>query len=405
MYSLITFGVSQDRANPSPLDPPDHLFRVRLCCTLLDTCGQYFSGGTSKKKLDCFFVYFQRYYWFKRSDPNWSEESNPFPLGVEFLFRDTVTTLRPRLQLCANLEEAEAAVTTLQEELMAMLPPVQSPNSQAMSGGLAPIEETTQEEEEEAEGGDSLSPDTRPLTARGHLGLHTIAENEEDGEENLSDMEADNSELQDLALTHTYENYSQSQGDEMLTGDDEVEGEFPDAADEDLQAPRTRPRDCQEDLDFMAAFDKMVSDNIQDRMKESVKLPHHDIVVPVNVKGSSAKKVYEQLLEPEETVTTVNFVLITRKGNKQQLKNLVVPITSELALNQKNREEAERAEKERVKKLTLDINERLEEEDYQEMLAQPQRPTTVNLNRERRPKYQHPKGAPDADLIFGSKKV
>jgi hypothetical protein len=32
--------------------------------------------------------------------------------------------------------------------------------------------------------------------------------------------------------------------------------------------------------------------------------------------------------------------------------------------------QAERAEKERVKRLTLDINERLEEEDYQEMLAQ-----------------------------------
>ena len=28
-----------------------------------------------------------------------------------------------------------------------------------------------------------------------------------------------------------------------------------------------------------------------------------------------------------------------------------------------------------------------------------------NLNRERRVRYQHPKGAPDADLIFGSKSV
>jgi hypothetical protein len=27
------------------------------------------------------------------------------------------------------------------------------------------------------------------------------------------------------------------------------------------------------------------------------------------------------------------------------------------------------------------------------------------LNRERKHKYQHPKGAPDADLIFGPKKV
>lgn len=55
-------------------------------------------------------------------------------------------------------------------------------------------------------------------------------------------------------------------------------------------------------------------------------------------------------------------------------------------------------------RLTLNITERLEEEDYQEMLATQQRPQTTSLNRERR-KYQHPKGAPDADLIFGPKKV
>lgn len=29
-----------------------------------------------------------------------------------------------------------------------------------------------------------------------------------------------------------------------------------------------------------------------------------------------------------------------------------------------------------------------------------QRPAQANTNRERRPRYQHPKGAPNADLIF-----
>ena len=36
---------------------------------------------------------------------------------------------------------------------------------------------------------------------------------------------------------------------------------------------------------------------------------------------------------------TVNFVLMTRKGNKPQFKNLAVPSDSELAQNLKNREE------------------------------------------------------------------
>lgn len=38
-----------------------------------------------------------------------------------------------------------------------------------------------------------------------------------------------------------------------------------------------------------------------------------------------------------------------------------------------------------------------------EMLAAQQRPSVMNLNRDRRQKYHHPKGAPDADLIFGNK--
>jgi len=46
-------------ASPSLLDPPEHLFRIRLVCVLLETCGQYFDRGSSRKKLDCFLVYFQ----------------------------------------------------------------------------------------------------------------------------------------------------------------------------------------------------------------------------------------------------------------------------------------------------------------------------------------------------------
>lgn len=58
LFSFTSFGVNTD-GSPSPLDPPEHLFRIRLVCTLLDTCGQYFDRGSSKKKLDCLLLYFQ----------------------------------------------------------------------------------------------------------------------------------------------------------------------------------------------------------------------------------------------------------------------------------------------------------------------------------------------------------
>ena len=48
------------------LDPFDSYYRVRLVCILLDTCGQYFDRGSSKKRLDAFLVYFQCYLFSKR---------------------------------------------------------------------------------------------------------------------------------------------------------------------------------------------------------------------------------------------------------------------------------------------------------------------------------------------------
>ena len=52
-------STSSSAGTPSPVDPYDSYFRVRLICIMLDTCGQYFDRGSSKKRLDSFLVFFQ----------------------------------------------------------------------------------------------------------------------------------------------------------------------------------------------------------------------------------------------------------------------------------------------------------------------------------------------------------
>lgn len=52
--------------------------------------------------------------------------------------------------------------------------------------------------------------------------------------------------------------------------------------------------ECAEDDDFQSALDKMVSENIQERMREPVKANNIDISVPVVMK-TNMKKSYEQL--------------------------------------------------------------------------------------------------------------
>uniref|UniRef100_T1HBU6 MIF4G domain-containing protein n=1 Tax=Rhodnius prolixus TaxID=13249 RepID=T1HBU6_RHOPR len=128
------------------------------------------------------------------------------------------------------------------------------------------------------------------------------------------------------------------------------------------------------DDDFLLELDKMVSDNVQERLKEAIR-PSQDIVVPML--GKTHK--------PNDKDSS--FVLLVRKGNKTQCKSLNVPSDSDLVKNLKYREEVERLEKEKVKKLTLDIQ-RMQLEDSQEQ-QQDNPPPTTNVNHQRRVRYSN----------------
>ncbi|EFN80650.1 regulator of nonsense transcripts 2 [Harpegnathos saltator] len=389
LYLLITFGVSMDHSVQSMLDPPEHLFRIRLVCTLLETCGQYFSGGSSKKKLDYFLVFFQNYYWFKYTDPVWTIE-NPFPVGIDYMYRDTLTMLRPKMQLFQNYKEAQCAVDELRNTLYPTL------------GN--PVDDATTDRTDSDDMGVIMEVDEEAaVTGNGSGDAKGIADLHFEESEDCSEAQSEEEWTADAERDDAMGTQENTQGDQSLS-EGGTEGVIMDVTELNAALPAGPRRvSCPEDDDFLSALDKMVSDNIQDRMRDSVKPQQVDISVPLHVK--STKKTYEQLQERPTDNTTVDFVLMLRKGNKQQYKNLAVPVSSELAMNLRNREQEQKEEKERVKRLTLNITERQEEEDYQETINQGTRPVTVNLNRERRQKYNHPKGAPDADLIFGPKKI
>nr|CAG4635937.1 EOG090X0143 [Eubosmina coregoni]SVE69635.1 EOG090X0143 [Eubosmina coregoni] len=394
LYTLITFGVSFDVNVESELDQPDHMMRLRLVLTILDTCGVFFVSGLSKKRFDCYLYYLQYYYLFKRSLPVWTDDY-PFPVAIDFGMRDMFATLRPKMKPFKTLQEAADAVENLEKELMNKL-------SQAMPELHMEVE---------------LSEDT----------LGCIEEEDMDEADEVREMDDfDNDEEQSLSrsMSQMTTRGDATQPDDESHNDDRV-----------VVTAAPRKAVCTEDDDFMAALDRMVAENIQERGKEVAKPPAVDIAIPWQVKASLKRPIdgleknylgdalggelggalaaaeasaapAAAALPTYSTCTsaddgpTVNFVLMTRKGNKPQFKNLAVPSDSDLAQNLRNREEAEKAEKERVKKLTLDFNERQEEEEFQEQFPGINRPAVHNVNRDRR-RFQHPKGVPDAELIFG----
>ncbi|XP_050522449.1 regulator of nonsense transcripts 2 [Daktulosphaira vitifoliae] len=335
LYSLVSYGVVYEPDFYSTFDPPQNLFRLRLICVLLDTCGEFFNRGPGKLKLDCFIIYFQYYFWLKKSSTTWDTE-NPFPVTIDYLVTDTLKKLRPNIKLKNCFLEAQKSVILLQERLVQQYNLKNNDDNQ----------------------------------------LSTIDEEADDNQKvEDEDSEIDSSEDDD--------------SDNTVCSDKLVESS--------LDVIVRRKVDDPEDYDFLESFDRMVSDNIQERTKE-VARPQTEISIPFHLKKYS-KKTYEQLKSPNED-KSVNFILMLKKGNKQTFKNLQVPVDSELASNLKSQEMAEQAELRRVKQLTLDINNRQEEEDYKDLTQVVQKPISANVKDKKTPN----KGTPDAETIFGKKK-
>jgi regulator of nonsense transcripts 2 len=99
LYRIVTFGHEGGTPQPdnyTPFDPPDDFFRIRLICTILDTCGICFDRGSSRKKLDFFLMFFQYYMTTK----------DPLPMEIDFLVQDTFSLVRPNWKLVTDLGEA-----------------------------------------------------------------------------------------------------------------------------------------------------------------------------------------------------------------------------------------------------------------------------------------------------------
>lgn len=84
-------------------------------------------------RLDYFLVFFQHYYWFKKSDPIFSSIENTsdlFPILTDHYFKECLLAIRPKLKLYKGCEHAKEEVEKLQLELY---PNLFSENSDAES--------------------------------------------------------------------------------------------------------------------------------------------------------------------------------------------------------------------------------------------------------------------------------
>ena len=264
LYRIVTFGHEGGTPMPgrtSPLDQPDDFFRIRLVCTMLDTCGMCFDRGSSRKKLDFFLVFFQYYVLTK----------DPLPMEMEFLIQDCFSTVRPQWKLITDLDEA---AKTFAEAVTSKFK--QSTSDRALDDA----------DEAESSASDE-GPDEDLEAAEVEKHDSSGEDGEEEGEEDVENEERGESSSEDEHIVVVRE-------EEKL--DPEAEAEF--------------------DREFAALMSESVGERKTDRQNRfDVSLPVRKAQRPVAEVADDGSNSGNEA----PASNTMAFQLMTKRGNRQQV--------------------------------------------------------------------------------------
>nr|CAD1827855.1 unnamed protein product [Ananas comosus var. bracteatus] len=357
LYLIIGFG--HGTPEQDTLDPPEDCFRIRMIIMLLHTCGHYFDRGSSKRKLDRFLIYFQRYVLSK----------GPIPLDIEFDIQDMFAELRPYMTRYSSIEEVNAALIELEE-----------------NERVALTEKTSSEKYSDSESHKPKS--SSAFTAGSANGKSTANGVDENGEghdeaaesESYSDsgsVDHDGHEADEELL------YEEKSDDGSESEDDEDDDGGPLGTDEE-DSVQVRQKlveiDPKEEEEFDRELRALVQESLESRKVELRAKPTINMMIPMNVFEGPGKD--PKIVEGESGEDTVDeeggsvggsnkvrVKVIVKRGNKQQTKQMFIPQDCSLVQGTKQKEMAELEEKQSIKRRILEYNER-EEEESNGVLAQ-----------------------------------
>ncbi|XP_037447509.1 regulator of nonsense transcripts UPF2-like [Triticum dicoccoides] len=340
LYLIIMFG--HGTYEQDVLDPLEDCFRIRLIITLLQTCGHYFTRGSSKRKLDKFLLHFQRYIIMK----------GPLPLDIEFDIQDLFAELRPNMTRYSSIDELNSALAELEEHERAAS--VEKPESERHSDNESQKRQPHDDGRGSANGAEGNGKDhgegadSESYSDSGSIGGH------EDEEDLLSEEKSNDAS----------ENEGDDEDDGMPVGSDEDEG-----VEVRQKVVQVDPK---EQEDFDRELKALLQESLESRKSEVRSRSSLNMKVPMNVlEGSKDARAVESE-SGEETVdeeggnagggSKVRVKVLMKKGHKQQTKQMFVPGDCSLVQSTKQQEAAELEEKQNIKRRILEYNEREEEE-------------------------------------------
>ncbi|XP_048446405.1 regulator of nonsense transcripts UPF2 isoform X2 [Pyrus x bretschneideri] len=340
LYLTLAFG--HGTPEQDVLDPPEDCFRMRMVITLLETCGHYFDRGSSKRKLDRFLMHFQRYILSK----------GVLPLDVEFDLQDLFADLRPNMTRYSSIEEVNAALVELEER-----------------DRTVPIDKNNNEKHS----------DTEKPSRRNTSNKMSVNGTEENGVDHgdLGDSESDSGSGTINRDRHDEEGLGEENhdGGSDSNEDDDDDGGGGPVSDEDDEVhvrQKVAEVDPQEAEKFELDLKAVMQESMEQRRLELRSRPTLNMTIPMNVFEGSTKDHHgrgvggesgdEALDEESGGSKEVQVKVLVKRGNKQQTKQMYIPRDCSLIQSTKQKEAAELEEKQDIKRLVLEYNDREEEE-------------------------------------------
>lgn len=344
LYLILVFG--HGTAEQDVLDPPEDCFRIRMVITLLETCGHYFDRGSSKRKLDRFLIHFQRYILSKGG----------LPLDIEFDLQDLFADLRPNMTRYSSIEEVNSALTELEEHEHNVS--TDKANSEKHSDTEKPSKRTT----------------SNTISANGQSAVRGTEENGR-LHEDIGDSDSDSGSGTMDPEGHDEEELDEGNHDEECDNEDEDDDEGGGPASDEDDEVHFRQKAAEVDPEELANFDQelraVVQESMEQRKQELRGRPTLNMMIPMNVFEGSSKDHHgrtvggesgdEALEEDIGEVKEVQVKVLVKRGNKQQTKQMYIPRDCTLVQSTKQKEAAELEEKQDIKRLVLEYNDREED--------------------------------------------
>jgi regulator of nonsense transcripts 2 len=360
LYLIIGYG--HGTSEQDVLDPPEDCFRLRMVITLLETCGQFFDRGSSKRRLDRFLLYFQRYVLSK----------GVIPLDVEFDLQDLFADLRPKMVRYATYDEANQALLELEEVDRNLAASEKERSSRPPTTAIQADGEVHINQQASEFGKDAQNTGAAPL------GTRTAVVHPDDGdsesETESGSMEADGQEEEEELEEEKY-TFHEDEGDDELEAE-ELEGGADTAGSEEEEKVKVMQKkmpetDPAEEAEFDREYRALMQESIDSRKLEMRSRPTLNMTIPLNLfdskdhgRGGGGTDIEsgDEVVDDQTNGTSVQFRVLVKKGNKQQTKQLRIPRDCSLVLSTKQKEAAELEEKQDIKRLVLEYNERDEED-------------------------------------------